>query len=223
MRGMARGRPGKYNKALERKLCEHLATGGNFTSGAQLVGVHRRAVMQWVAKARAGDPKFAAILVAIGEEASPKLPTLHVLEQPKKRVRRTSGQKPTPQLTEELCTDILNGLSKTNACRKAGVGVDTLASWMRRGSQGEQPFADFAQAVDRADQTLKGRLVSYIEHSASRGDWKAAAWLLERRFRSEYGPKASDEPVRVADEPTDLSTLTREELGSLRDLLLKVS
>ena len=52
---------------------------------------------------------------------------------------------------------------------------------------------ELLQAVTRARGQAKQRLVAVIQRQAPR-DWKAAAWILERSFRDEYGKSWRGEP-----------------------------
>jgi len=66
----------------------------------------------------------------------------------------------------------------------------TLRAWLRRGDEEEIGlYADLAQAVAAALADMKIRNVALIA-DAGDGDWRAAAWLLERRFPAEFGSHA---------------------------------
>jgi hypothetical protein len=47
-------------------------------------------------------------------------------------------------------------------------------------------YVKFQEAVSRANAEARKILTMRIQ-SAATDDWRAAAWMLERRFRDEYG------------------------------------
>ncbi len=63
----------------------------------------------------------------------------------------------------------------------------------RRGQAGEEPYAGFFNAASRARDGWKARLISRIEACAAGGDWRPAAWLLERQFPAEFGGRHEDQ------------------------------
>jgi hypothetical protein len=94
---------------------------------------------------------------------------------------------------------IAAGETFAEAASRAGVHRVTLASWLARGADEELgPYADLHLAVTRARATLHRELLDVVKGSArgtdvGGGDWKAAAFLLERRFRSVYGTDAKED------------------------------
>jgi len=84
-------------------------------------------------------------------------------------------------------------------------------------------FAEFAEALTRARARAEMREVLLIVQHA-KSDWRAAAWMLERRRPERYGRRqrvehiTPDGPLRV-----NLTLLTDAELTSLRAVLEKLS
>ena len=100
----------------------------------------------------------------------------------------------TPELTAALCADIEKGAPEQVCCDANGIGRSTFHEWMQRGRGGEQPFADFADAVTRARGTMQVNLVAEIRRAVLSGqfggdDWRARAWLLEHTNRLDFGIK----------------------------------
>ena len=85
----------------------------------------------------------------------------------------------TPKLREKIVALIRVGNYPSVAARAAGIGRATFFQWMARGRKGEQPFADFADAVNTARGDAESFLVGVIQSAAAGGDWKAAARMLE--------------------------------------------
>jgi hypothetical protein len=96
-------------------------------------------------------------------------------------------------LTKKICASLAAGDSIATACALSGVSKSSFFDWQRRGENGDEEFAEFSQSVMRARGKAKQRLVAIIVRQAPR-DWKAAAWILERGFRDEYGKAWRGEP-----------------------------
>lgn len=79
---------------------------------------------------------------------------------------------------------------------------------MQAGEEGREPYADFAKSVAIATEAFRAD----CEHAiASAQDWKARAWILERRHRKDYGAGLKiDGEFRT--KPEDLSD---EELAAI--------
>jgi hypothetical protein len=97
----------------------------------------------------------------------------------------------TPTLVESLCKTLSIGVDVHTACLREGIARATYYDWRRRGIgtdelEPEEPFASFTEAVDRAMANAEARFLAHIT-KASENDWRAAAWVLERRNREVYG------------------------------------
>ena len=104
--------------------------------------------------------------------------------------KRHVTTKLTPELQERLVTYLRAGNYLDVAIKCAGgIHRDTFYEWMRIGREtGEEPFASFVQAVDRAMADSEARDVALIAKAASDPKlWTAAAWRLERRFPDRWG------------------------------------
>jgi len=94
------------------------------------------------------------------------------------------------------------GLTIKSICRIADIGRTTLHDWLTRGKGDDapQPYKRFRARFLAAKSVLEGKLAHTIIQNAEAGDWRAAGWLLERRFRERYrkhegtyvGPGADD-------------------------------
>jgi len=92
----------------------------------------------------------------------------------------------TPDVIDRLC-DAMQSLGFVGAaCAQAGVHKSTVMEWVQRGADGEQPFADFAGRWAQARARAQAVLVGNIRDAAAAGDWRAAAWALERANPEEY-------------------------------------
>ena len=92
--------------------------------------------------------------------------------------------KLTPALRKRIAGLLRDGNTLRASANLCGVGARTLHEWMERGQQAEPLYAQFFSAVSRARDSYKARLLRRI-HAAN--DWRAVAFLLERRFPDEFG------------------------------------
>ena len=90
--------------------------------------------------------------------------------------------RPT-KLTPEVQDIIVDGIN-------AGVTYATFYNWLEKGEVAKSGvLMEFFDAVSRAKADSALRLVSQITLQAPT-DWRAAAFLLERRFPDDYGKRS---------------------------------
>ena len=110
--------------------------------------------------------------------------------------------KLTPEVQELIVDGISAGLTYRLSCERAGIFPSTFYVWIERGErQVKGRYKDFAEAVTRAKADSALRLVSQITLQAPT-DWRAAAFMLERRFPDDYGKRTEltgkdGSPVKV--------------------------
>jgi hypothetical protein len=96
--------------------------------------------------------------------------------------------KLTEELTQEICENIELGLSYILSCKAAGISFETFNQWMKKGAIGEEKkYADFHNRVRAAEAICAKNCLERIREAANRGTWAASAWLLERRYPTDYG------------------------------------
>jgi hypothetical protein len=100
------------------------------------------------------------------------------------------------------------GAYRSEAAAAAGVSRPCVNNWQRRGEDAiaaaqehidegeqvkvedvpdvEQPFVRFVYALEEAEATVEVRLVDTISRASAK-DWRAAAWLLARKFPDRWG------------------------------------
>ncbi len=113
--------------------------------------------------------------------------------------RRT---KLTPAIQERLLQAIRVGATYKLACLYGGISEDTLARWRRLGETGRQPYADFAESLERAEGTAAITWLAQIEKAAQEGNWTASAWRLERRYPDSYSKQIIEQRHSGAVEQT---------------------
>jgi len=78
----------------------------------------------------------------------------------------------------------------TDSARAAGVNPRTLYSWLEKAKNGVAGYDEIADVLENRRAEGQAALVQRID-KASDKDWKAAAWILERRHNTEWGNKNS--------------------------------
>lgn len=86
----------------------------------------------------------------------------------------------TPELETDLVVLLANGLSVRSAARVVGVSRRSLTRWLADGLRERVAEARVARP-ESADALTEARLVVAIARAATLGEWRAAAWWLERR------------------------------------------
>ena len=83
---------------------------------------------------------------------------------------------------EAIIEAIKLGATYEIAAESAGISKATLYNWMKRGEQDSTGnFSDFLDALKKAEAAAAIGALKTINVASSDGDWKAAAYLLERR------------------------------------------
>jgi len=111
--------------------------------------------------------------------------------------------KLTYELIEQIADLVRNGNYIETASAVAGINKNSLYRWLKRGAREEERLAknpklkgkieekiyvDFSNAVKKAMAESEADDLENIK-KASREDWKASAWRLERRFPNRWGRK----------------------------------
>ncbi len=124
--------------------------------------------------------------------------------------------KLTPETREIIVRGIKEGLTYEQSAKLAGVNTSTLHRWKAKGEASKSgKFCDFSHDIKRANVEARAIHLQIIANASAGGhvvqevrevrdsngnltkriitarqlppDWKASAWILERRFPSEFG------------------------------------
>jgi len=85
------------------------------------------------------------------------------------------------------------GASYDLASRYGGISYRTFIRWMQRGEKGNIKYREFHEEINKACGEMAIRALLRIEQAASKGDWRASAWKLERMYLKTYGKKSNEE------------------------------
>jgi hypothetical protein len=100
--------------------------------------------------------------------------------------------RPT-KLSDDVKNLLLSAIAAGNhlepACNLAGIDYSTFRNWMRKGEQvSKGEYFDFFQEVTRAIAQAEAVLLGRVKR-ASEEDWRAATWILERRYSDRWSNK----------------------------------
>lgn len=140
--------------------------------------------------------------------ANPPAPASPASAPDKKLSGAALGKFYTPGLQDELVTRVRNGSTRGEAAKRSKIAPRSFGYWMAKGranlaevaeAEEKEPgsgdrllddFGMFVLEVEAAEASYEKSLAVVIEKKAASGDrdaWKAAGWLLERRFRQRWG------------------------------------
>ena len=91
----------------------------------------------------------------------------------------------TPKLKKDFLDAIAAGSHYEPACAYVGISYTTFRQWMQRGQgthsrKSSAEYVDFVEAVHLAEAKGEISAIAAIR-GATKKDWRAAAWMLERR------------------------------------------
>lgn len=100
--------------------------------------------------------------------------------------------RPFPDITpyiDKLAQAILIGATYELAALYAGISYDTFLRWRKKAITAAPgtPLATLHERLQEAEGRAAIGWLAKIEKVATEGDWKAAAWKLERRYPETYG------------------------------------
>lgn len=134
--------------------------------------------------------------------------------------------KLTPELQDQMCNVLRTGVFIDAACHYVGISPATYYNWTDRGRAGEEPFAEFLEAVEKARASATVRALTLVQKAAE-DSWQAAAWYLERSHPDQFGRRtniagANGGPVQIEQSDDDqrearLKALVQQALENARN------
>ena len=104
------------------------------------------------------------------------LDNLNGKDESKKRVKNT---KYTAILANQICDYVSKGIPMRQAAQSLGISESTFHRWRR-------DKEEFSEMIDQAIGVSEARLISEISVNE---DWRAKAWILERRFPDRWSKR----------------------------------
>lgn len=109
-----------------------------------------------------------------------------------KQIKRGWGQpsKLTPDRLEKILEALREGNYRDSAAEAAGISYQTFRNWEKRGeAEKSGRFWTFLEAIRKAEAEGELHNLKIITNAAEDGDWRAAAWQLERKNPAKWGRK----------------------------------
>lgn len=143
------------------------------------------------------------------------------ISNPPTKRRRGQPSLLTPATAKRICDFVRSGNYPETAAQAAGVSRTTLLGWLKEGaairrrlgdnaptarlSEHRRALVDFSTDLERAFSEAEARDVMLVGRAAQGtdkrpGDWRAAAFLLERRNRQRWAPQHDDVELSVGSE-----------------------
>jgi hypothetical protein len=108
--------------------------------------------------------------------------------------RRRLPQRLTPEIGDKIIALVRRGAHRETACASAGISKRTLEMWLERAKGGPHStrYKRFAEALAKVEADTESVAVSAIIF-AGKQDWRALAWVLERRGAQRWNSKRAAE------------------------------
>ena len=91
-----------------------------------------------------------------------------------------------PERVSRMLTAIRASVYPDTAASFAGICKRTLHYWLKRGAEEKYgQYADFLHSYSEALAYAEAHMAIRV-NSAGKADWRADAWMLERRFAARY-------------------------------------
>lgn len=95
--------------------------------------------------------------------------------------------KITPEMIENLRDCIKLGMSYSATSAALNISEDTFYNYMRKGKEGQAPYAAFYGTVREAEAELMKDCLTRLRKVADTGNLLSIKFILERRFPKEWG------------------------------------
>lgn len=124
----------------------------------------------------------------------------HVVSTSVVQIPRSLKNK--PDAPDTIARALRGGVYFSTACEYAGVQYRTALGWVSKGrdiatryeqepwelSPAESVLMELALEVDKAQAEVEVQAITRVQ-KAGQTDWRAAAWLLEHRFRDRWSER----------------------------------
>lgn len=122
------------------------------------------------------------------------------MTEPRTIVSIRNNSKFTKEVVTRFYEAIRYGSKIKQACEYAGISPTQYYTWRRRANKKEEPYYTFVLGVEQAQGEFVVRNLQAV-HAHTAIDWKAAAWLLERRHPQDFAMRQfiEEEPPLLRD------------------------
>lgn len=91
-----------------------------------------------------------------------------------------------PHLVVEMHKMARKGMTPSVIAARCGVHMNTWTKWARKAAAGEEPYATWYRCMLVGSADIQEEQIANIRAAAT-SDWKAAAWLLGKLNRDDFG------------------------------------
>ena len=109
-------------------------------------------------------------------------------------------RKLSPELTAKIVERIIEGNRPQLAANMVGISSSTFFEWMSKGKNLEAEFLEFSEAITRAFAQAVILKIGIIHRAATKGDWRASAYWLEKNCPEIYGKQRRQQKTIKASE-----------------------
>lgn len=126
---------------------------------------------------------------------------------------RGRPSKLSPDILSNIEKMLSVGTPQLLACLAVGIAEQTFYNWKLRGEEHQREgrrseYVEFLERLSRARAKGLAASLIKIEQAASAGDWRAAAWKVERAFPEHFG-RARRDSAGLGDEAVQSDTNIR--------------
>lgn len=104
----------------------------------------------------------------------------------KKGKKRGARSKLTREAVKRAIELKGNGLSNRDICTALDINPATFYRWQEDGGKTDLQ-RELCNGLKKAEADFKNALLENIKKQGKEKDWKAHAWLLERKYPAEFG------------------------------------
>jgi transposase len=112
--------------------------------------------------------------------------------------------KLTAEMIEQICDLLIEGDTIARSAVLTGVSESTIYRWLAMGKSevAEPIYVELVARVGEAIESSEFELLQRMRIAGSKPDqWRATAWMLERRFPEKYGKNVSNQVGNQNPEP----------------------
>jgi hypothetical protein len=118
------------------------------------------------------------------------------MAQPARTAGRPVKTHVHPHIAARICEALRLGMPYKQAALYGGVSYQTLLNWRKRADEGDSGFIEFVEAMSQAEAQGMLSLLLLIRAAAEQPrNWRAAAWILERRWPETWGRPYKSKPA----------------------------
>lgn len=107
------------------------------------------------------------------------------------------------------------GSNNVDIARAVGIAESTFYRWVSTPSNEKE--RELSESLKKCEADYKNALQRIIAKAAQERDWKAAAWLLERKYPDEYARPDVQFAKRAAKEAAE------EAMSGVQDVIVKIA